>query len=121
MAYDATGTVKLVQDPQTFSSGFSKREMVLTVDDGKFTQEICFEFHKDKMSLLDSVQEGQTVKVTFDIRGREYNGRYFNNLVAWKIESEGGTEAAAAPANADRPPIPDDSEAPAEFDDDIPF
>lgn len=122
MAYDLTGKVKLVQEPQTFASGFTKREVVVTVEDGKFPQDINLEFLQDKVSLLDSVSEGQEIKVFFDIRGREYNGRYFNNLVGWKIE---GGEGAAAPAPAaaadDRPPIPSDSEAPGEFDDDIPF
>jgi len=114
MTYELTGKVKLVQDPQTFSSGFTKRELVVTVADGKYSQDINLEFLQDKVSLLDSVSEGQEIKVFFDIRGREYNGRYFNNLVGWKIE---GKEAAAE----DQPPIPDAAEAPGEFDDDIPF
>lgn len=122
MAYELTGKVKLIQEPQTFASGFTKREVVVTVEDGKFPQEINLEFLQDKVSLLDNLTEGQEIKVSFDIRGREYNGRYFNNLVGWKIE---GGEGAAAPAPAaaadDRPPLPADSEAPGEFDDDIPF
>ncbi len=122
MAYDLTGKVKLIQEPQTFASGFTKREIVVTVEDGKFPQEINLEFLQDKVSLLDNLTEGQEIKVFFDIRGREYNGRYFNNLVGWKIE---GGEGAAAPAPAaaadDRPPLPSDSDAPGDFDDDIPF
>ena len=114
MTYELTGKVKLVQDPQTFSSGFTKREVVVTVEDGKYTQDINLEFLQDKVSLLDNVSEGQEIKIFFDIRGREYNGRYFNNLVGWKIESKesGGDE---------QPPIPDITEAPEEGNDDIPF
>lgn len=124
MAYELSGKVKLIQDPQTFASGFTKREVVVTVEDGKYPQDINLEFLQDKVSLLDNLAEGQEVKVSFDIRGREYNGRYFNNLVGWRIEvgAEGG--AAVAPSRAstdDRPPVPDDSEAPGDFDDDIPF
>lgn len=123
MAYDLTGKVKLVQEPQTFASGFTKREVVVTVEDGKFPQDINLEFLQDKVSLLDNVSEGQEVKVFFDIRGREYNGRYFNNLVGWKLETSENAEAPAAPAPAgdDRPPMPDETEAPSEFDDEIPF
>lgn len=122
MAYDLTGKVKLVQDPQTFASGFTKREVVVTVEDGKYPQDINLEFLQDKVSLLDNVSEGQEIKVSFDIRGREYKGRYFNNLVGWRIETVGEEGAApAAPAADDRPPVPDDSEAPGDFDDDIPF
>lgn len=119
MAYDLTGKIKLIQDAQTFSSGFTKREMVVTVEDGKFPQEINLEFLQDKVGLLDTVQIGQEVKVSFDIRGREYNGRYFNNLVGWKIEAAGG----AAPTGDQMPPLTD-ADVPADFDNDgdvIPF
>ena len=85
MAYDLTGKIKLIQEPQTFKSGFTKREMVVTVEDGKYPQDISLEFVQDKISLLDGLQPGQEVTVTFDIRGREYNGRYFNNLQGWRI------------------------------------
>lgn len=116
MAYDLTGKIKVIQNPQTFASGFTKREFVVTVEDGKYPQQIALECVQDKVVLLDGLKEGQEVTVTFDIRGREYNGRYFNNLQAWRIKAEDG-----GAADEDRPPIPDDSEAPAEFDDDIPF
>ncbi|MDF7806691.1 DUF3127 domain-containing protein [Pontiellaceae bacterium B12219] len=118
MAYELTGKVKLIQDAQTFGSGFTKREMVVTVEDGKYPQEINLEFVQDKVSLLDTVQAGQEVTVTFDIRGREYNGRYFNNLQGWKIQT-----SAAAPEADDKPPV-SDKDVPADFDeyeDDIPF
>jgi len=126
MAYDLTGKVKLVQEPQTFASGFTKREVVLIVEDGKYPQEINLEFLQDKVSLLDNLSEGQELKVFFDIRGREYNGKYFNNLVGWKIESD---SSAAPSANGDdRPVLPPEPAAgdkadkgyPADWDDDKP-
>jgi len=119
MAYDLTGKVKVIQDAQTFASGFTKREFVVTVEDGKWPQEVCLECVQDKVSLLDTVQVGQEVTATFDIRGREYNGRYFNNLQCWKITAAAG----GAPAADDKPPA-SDKDVPADFDeyeDDIPF
>jgi len=117
MAYDLTGKVKLVQDAQTFGKGFTKREVVVIVEDGKYPQEISLEFVQDKVSLLDGVEVGQEVTITFDIRGREYNGRYFNNLQGWKIQANG------AAATSDKPPVTDE-EVPADFEeyeDEIPF
>lgn len=93
MAYELTGKIKLIQDPQTFSSGFTKREMVVTVEDGRYPQDINLEFVQDKVSLLDNLQPGQDVTVTFDIRGREHNGRYYNNLQAWKVQVAAAEEA----------------------------
>jgi hypothetical protein len=116
MAYDLTGKLKVIQDAQTFASGFTKREFVVTVEDGKWPQDICLECVQDKVSLLDNLQIGQEITASFDIRGREYNGRYFNNLQAWKI-------VAGAAADDDKPPV-SDADVPADFDeyeDDIPF
>jgi hypothetical protein len=112
VAYELTGKVKLIQDEQTFNSGFKKREMVVIVEDGKYPQEINLEFVQDKISLLDNLSPGQEVTVTFDIRGREYNGRYYNNLQGWKISSDG-----AGDSFNQAPPPP----ASSEVDDDIPF
>lgn len=124
MAYDLTGKVKVVQDAKTFASGFTVREFVVSVEDGQYTQDISLQCVQDKVSLLDNLSEGQQVKVSFDIRGRynEKYDRYFNNLQAWKVEAEEGAETPPPAAAADdRPPMPADSEAPGEFDDDIPF
>ena len=118
MSYDLTGKVKLVQDAKTISDKFTVREFVVTVEDGKYPQDIVLQFVNDKVSLLDGLQADQEVTVSFDIRGREYNGRYFNNLNAWKIQTD-----AAAPA-ADAPPPASDKDVPADFEeyeDDIPF
>lgn len=86
MAYELTGKIKVIQDPQTFSSGFTKREMVVTVEEGKYPQDINLEFVQEKVNLLNELNIGQAVTVTFDIRGREHNGRYYNNLQGWKIQ-----------------------------------
>jgi single-strand DNA-binding protein len=112
VAYELTGKVKLIQDEQTFDSGFKKREMVVIVEDGKFPQEINLEFVQDKISLLDSLSPGQEVTVTFDIRGREYNGRYYNNLQGWQVAGAGDSDGF------NQEPPPSDS---SDFDDDIPF
>ena len=118
MAYELTGKIKLIQEPKTFDSGFTKREMVVTVEDGKYPQEINLEFVQDKAALLDNLQPGQEVTVTFDIRGREYNGRYFNNLQAWKVSATSDSAAydQSYPEYNSAPPSQDGS-----FDDDIPF
>ena len=114
MAYELTGKIKLLQEPRTFDSGFTKREMVVIVDDGRYPQEINLEFVQDKVGLLDKLQPGQTVTVSFDIRGREYNGRYFNNLQGWKVVTEDDAPAGDVAPPQDVPPAD-------AYDDDIPF
>ncbi len=114
MAYEISGTIKKIFETQTFPSGFSKREFVITTAD-RFPQDILLACLKDKVSLLDEVTEGQTVNVHFDISGREYNGRYFVNLNAWKLEPAEGGSAADTPA--DRAP----EDVPERYGDDAPF
>ena len=114
-SFEMEGTVKVIQDLQTFPSGFSKREFVVEVEDGNYPQLINFECLKEKAKLIDALSIGDQVKVRFDIRGREYNGRYFVNLAAWKIEKAGESGGAPAPAPA---PAPQDA-PPAETTDRI--
>jgi single-strand DNA-binding protein len=108
MSYELKGKVKVVQDAQTFGSGFTKRELVVTVEDGKYPQDISLEFVQDNVSKLDGVNEGDEVDVTFDIRGREYEGKYFNNLQAWKMSvvSAGSAPSAPTPPADENPEVP---------------
>lgn len=92
--YELSGKIKLIDDIRTFGSGFTKREFVVTTDE-KFPQDIKFELVKEKCSLLDAFKPADVVKVSFNIRGNEYNGRYYVNLQAWRVESaRGGNKAS---------------------------
>ena len=117
--YELEGTVKIIFEQQTFPSGFTKREFVVTTEE-KYPQDVKFECIKDRCSLLEDVQDGERVKVSFNIRGNEYKERYFVNLQAWRIEkAEGGAPSSTG----------DDAEFAAtsrrvddvDPDDDIPF
>lgn len=120
MSYEASGTIKLINETQTFPSGFSKREFVITTEHDKYPQDLKFEVVKDRCSLLDDYEVGQKVQLNFDIRGNEYNDRYYVNLACWKIEAaqSGGAPAAAASSSE---PSPSELRKEDDFDDDIPF
>lgn len=122
--YEATGKIKLISDTQSFPSGFSKREFVVTTGDSKYPQDLKFEVVKDKCAVLDNFREGQDVVVNFDIRGNEYNGKYYVNLSCWKLTGGKGSPASDEYSQE----VPTQSEPSAEdlrntedFDDDIPF
>ncbi len=98
--FEISGKIKLIEDTQSFSSGFTKREFVVTTGDSKYPQDIKFEIVKDKCSLLDNFSAGQDVQVNFDIRGNEYNGRHYVNLNCWNSQAAGGQSGQqAAPQN----------------------
>lgn len=94
MAYELEGTLKEVFETKTFGKGFTKREFVITSSKGpddRYPQHIKLTLIKDKVNLVDRYKPGQRLKITFDIRGNESNGRYYVDLQAWKIEAgEGG-------------------------------
>ena len=84
MSYEAKGTIKLIQEIQKFDSGFEKREFVITTDE-KYQQDVKFELIKDKCSDIDKFNVGDSIKVSFNVRGNEYNSKYFVNLQAWRL------------------------------------
>lgn len=84
-SYELTGKLKTVLEVQSFSSGFTKREFVVTTEE-QYPQDIKFELYKDKTSAIDKFKEGDILNVSFNVRGSEYNGKYFVNLNAWKID-----------------------------------
>ncbi len=90
-----TGTLLEIYPEQTFPSGFSKREFVVQTD-GRYPQPVKFELTKERCARLDSFQVGDPVKVNFDVRGNEYEGRYFVNLVCWKISPRDEMQSAAS-------------------------
>jgi len=116
---ELTGKLKLKMDEQKFDSGFYKREFVVSTQE-QYPQDIKFELFKEKCDMIANVQDGEMIKVLFDIRGNEYNGKYYNNLVAWKIETQG-----AAQPQGDMPPAPMPAAAPidlaTEEEYDLPF
>ena len=126
-SFEIEGKLKVIEDVQTFGSGFTKREFVVEVEDGNYPQMVKFECVKDRTSLTDGMQVDDTVKVTFDIRGNEYKERFYVNLNAWKLEKLGGAPAQDVTpdyGDEDAPPgiggPPDDGGA-AGQEDDIPF
>jgi hypothetical protein len=102
------GAIKLINPVKVISDKFSVREFVVTTPDEKYPQDILFQTVNDKMAVLESLGVGQQVEVSYNVRGREFNGKYYNTLDAWKIEVTGS-----------KPSQP--STQPIELDDDLPF
>jgi hypothetical protein len=120
---EVIGKVKLIGEVQTFgANGFKKREVVVTTDE-QYPQMIMVEFTQDKTDLLDNYKIGQDVKISINLRGREWinpqgEAKYFNAIQGWRIEglSQGGAPAKTPPPNM-TPADDFNSEEP----DDLPF
>ena len=101
-----TGTIKQVGELKTWDSGFSKLEFVITTAD-QYPQDVKFEIVKDKAdNFLKFNKVGDNVDVSFNVRGNEYEGKYYVNLEAWKVFKVG---AAATPEATTKEMMEEDS------------
>lgn len=103
---EVQGRIKMIGEAKTFgNNGFRKRELVVTTEE-QYPQHILVEFVQDKCDLLNNYAEGQMVKVSINLRGREWvnpqgETKYFNSVQGWRIENlqqENSTE--------NMPPVP---------------
>ena len=129
MAYKAEGRVHKIFPTEQKTATFSAREFVVEVQEGQYPQMVKFQLTQDKCAIMDDYNEGDQVVVDFDLRGREWNDKYFTNLNAWRVGAAGdsggsgsnsGSGKAAGPEDADKYP-PTATDANADFDDDIPL
>jgi hypothetical protein len=124
---EVQGKIKVIGETQTFgNNGFRKREVVVTTAE-QYPQSIMVEFVQDKTDLLNNFAIGQDVKISINLRGREWTNpqgevKYFNSIQGWRIENMG-----QAAGNPDMPPMPPaDAFEPAtnlntDENDDLPF
>jgi hypothetical protein len=100
MTFEIEGTLHKKYEIESKSSSFQTREFVITTE-GTYPQYVKFQLTQDKCGIIDACQEGEKIKVSFDLRGREWQGKYFTNLNAWKIEKASNSsqdfQAASAP------------------------
>jgi len=103
---EITGKIKKIDETKSYgTSGFKKRELVVTTDE-QYPQMLLVEFVQDKCDLLDSYNIGDDVKVSINLRGREWinpegEAKYFNAIQGWRIEKlEAGSPNEIPPIEA---------------------
>lgn len=85
--YVFEGVIKHIFDTQEFKNNFKKREIILTTTE-EYPQDVKFEFTDETgINKLDDYVEGEAVKIAFQIKGNEYQGKYFTNLRGIAISS----------------------------------
>ena len=97
----------------TGRNGVWKKQEYVVETSGQVPRKVCFSLWGDKIDQFN-IQEGSDVDIMFDLESREYNGRWYTEVKAWKVN----TKSAAGMAPQQGPP-PEDFEMPA--GDDMPF
>ena len=104
MALELEGTIsqKLgVQSGTSARGQWAKQEFILEFPDGNFTSQACFTaWGQEKVQELAKYQVGDKVKVSFNLKSREFNGRWYNDLQIWRLAPAGQATVPAAPAQA---------------------
>ena len=124
MALELEGTIRQKMGVQSGTSArgpWAKQEFVVDFPDGNFTSQACFTaWGQDKVQELDKYQVGDRVKVSFNLKSREFNGRWYNDLQIWRIAPAGEAAPAAPAASAYTQPAAPAPVAPAPTLDDMP-
>jgi hypothetical protein len=98
MALEINGvlTQVLAETTGTGKAGtWVKRDFVLETTGDKYPKKICFSAWGDKSAEISNYASGTELKVSFEVSSREYNGKWYTDLRAWKIETGSGAGASA--------------------------
>lgn len=121
---EVKGFLKVINDVVILSEKFKKREVVVSVSDGKYNQDLLIQFSQDNVDLVDEFAIGQEVVVGINLRGRAWvnpkgEEKYFNTIEGWRItgvvDSSKNDVPVAKPKKAQS--IIDETKS----DDDLPF
>ena len=125
MALELEGTLRQklgVQSGTSARGPWAKQEFILEFPDGNFTAQACFTaWGQDKVAELDKYQVGDHIKVSFNLKRREYNGRWYNDLQIWRLAPAGQAQAAQAAAPVYEAPAPTLDDMPGDSEEDLPF
>lgn len=104
MAMELEGKIARKMNVQTGTSArgaWAKQEFIFEYQEGNYPSQVCMNvWGEDKVKELERHQVGDRVKVSFNLSSREYNGRWYTDVRAWRIEpvsqaSSGGYDYAA--------------------------
>ena len=121
---EVKGFLKVINDVVILSEKFKKREVVVSVSDGKYNQDLLIQFSQDNVDLVDEFAIGQEVVVGINLRGRAWTNpkgeeKYFNTIEGWRVtgvvNSSKNDVPVAKPKKAQS--IIDETQS----DDDLPF
>ncbi len=96
MAMELEGRIARKLPVQTGTSArgaWAKQEFILEYQEGNFPSQVCMNvWGDDKVKELDKYQVGDKVKVSVNLSSREYNGRWYTDVRAWRIEPAGAAQ-----------------------------
>lgn len=125
-----TGKVTQILEEQSGegkNGTWRKQEFILQTE-GDYPKDVCIIQWGDNIDQF-AITEGERLTTHIDIQSREFKGRWYTDIKAWRIEREGDAGATRPPAHGKAQPagpganFPEDegSDSSTDFDDDLPF
>jgi hypothetical protein len=121
MALEIAGKVIALLPEQTGTGkngNWVKQDFVIETTAEQFPKKVCFSSWGDKAALVKNLQTGQTVKVSFNVESREFNGKWYTDLRIWKLETNSGTSENQSVNDNDAPFINEKQDFLTNLDDD---
>lgn len=120
------GKVKQVLDVQTGQgkNGEWKKQSFIIETAGQYPKEVCITIWSDAVANSASILVvGNQINVSFDLESREFNGRWYTDVKAWKINQVGAvSQQQQAPNTGSQQPAPQvNFNSSNEKEDDLPF
>ena len=96
------------QSGQSAKGGWRKQQYILETQ-GQFPKKVCFMAWGDKIDDFQ-IKENDEVEVSIDIESREFNGRWYTDVKAWKVTKTGAPSGDNAPPPNEPPPFAEEDE-----------
>lgn len=96
MSFNISGKLHKKFEIESKTASFQTREFVIQTQE-QYPQFVKFQLVQDRCNAIDAFQDGELINVFFDLRGREWQEKFFTNLQAWKVEKL-GDQPQPAPA-----------------------
>ncbi|MDB5228160.1 MAG: hypothetical protein JWN78_2353 [Bacteroidota bacterium] len=121
-----------LQSGESQRGKWQKQDVVIETENGKFPKKVCVTMWGDLLSN-NSFEEGKDISVEFDVESREFNGKWYTDVKAWRVNRiEGGSQNSAGNNNSNNsnyqkpsfnnaPPAPVENVSASQIDDDLPF
>jgi len=101
MALEISGKIVkiLAEQSGTGKNGVWKKQDFVIETAEQFPKKVCISAWGDKVDQLQSLSEGEEVRVAINVESREYNDRWYTDVKAWKIETGSGGGSVAPKSN----------------------
>ena len=106
MEFEGIVWKKLPATSGVSARGEWQRQDVIFEMPQEFNRKVCVTFF-NKPTEAEGLREGQAYIVSVNVESREFNGRWYTDVRAWRVQPK-QVEAAAADAMPDMPPFGDE-------------